>query len=88
MCWSNLIISFIIVGYKLFINGVDRFGNYRATTTTMRKRARFSMNIFTFILNSAVIKFHTVLNAIILSGAIILFFDANKYNIIQKLVYM
>jgi hypothetical protein len=43
-----------IVAYNIFMNGVDRFDQYRSTNPTVRKERRVPMSIFTFLLDASV----------------------------------
>jgi len=43
-----------IVAYNMFMNGVDRMDQYRATLATQRKEKRIYMTIFTFVLDLSI----------------------------------
>jgi hypothetical protein len=49
-----------IVAYNMFMNGVDRMDQYRATLATQRREKRLHMTIFTYILDLAITQAYAV----------------------------
>jgi len=49
-----------IVAYNMFMNGVDRMDQYRATLATQRKEQRVHMTLFTYILDLCVTQAYAI----------------------------
>ena len=49
-----LMVPVPIVAYNIFMNGVDRFDQYRSTNPMTRKERRVPLSIFTFLLDASV----------------------------------
>ena len=50
----------IIVAYNIFMNGVDKFDQYRSTNATERREKRVTMTIFTFLLDAAMMNAYAI----------------------------
>merc|ERR1712071_22961 len=50
----------IIVAYNIFMNGVDRFDQYRSTNATEQREKRVTMRIFTFLLDAAMLNAYAI----------------------------
>lgn len=51
---TTLNVPTVVVGYNLFVIGVDRFDQVRSTTPMKRKEQRVSMYMFCFAIDSAI----------------------------------
>lgn len=56
MCHFQLMVPAIIIGYNMFMNGVDRFDQYRTTALTICKQTWVPMSILTLVFFAATIK--------------------------------
>ena len=50
----------IIAAYNIFMNGVDRYDQYRATNAIERKEKRVTMIIFGFLLDASILNAHAI----------------------------
>eukprot|EP00737_Agarophyton_chilense_P005115 gb/GEZJ01007203.1/.p1 GENE.gb/GEZJ01007203.1/~~gb/GEZJ01007203.1/.p1 ORF type:complete len:188 (+),score=13.02 gb/GEZJ01007203.1/:250-813(+) len=75
-----------IVAYTLFMNGVDRFDQFRSTTATVRKEQRVPMSILTFVLDTSNLNWHALLKCISSSGQAIIDIGTMKNRVIMQLV--
>lgn len=66
---SELYVPALVVSYNLFMNGVDRFDQYRSTSLIRQQERRVVMSMFTFILDASLVNVHAVLSAISSQGA-------------------
>ena len=77
----------VVMTYNLFMNGVGRFDQLRASHTTARKERRVPMYIFTFLLDASVINAYALYKALDNpSGAPLVSFSEFKRQVAEHFV--
>ena len=54
----------VVVAYNMFMNGVDKYDQYRSTNAIVRKEKRVPMSIFTFLLDASIQNAFTIMRTI------------------------
>lgn len=83
---STLQVPPLIIAYNLFMNGVDRFDQFRSTSATMRKERRVTMSIFTLVVDACVLSAHALLKCINTRRTAVIDDGTMKKRIILQLV--
>lgn len=95
LCWlgedslhrSQLVAPSVEKAYSTFMNGADKFDQYRSTNRTTRNVHRVNMRNFTFLMDAAAMNAWAVMRAITAQGNKVIALPQLRFNTISQLVF-